>query len=102
LVIKAVLAGSGGAQAGLIPQDEVLAIDDERLSHDTLENLMNSLKPGKKTRILVSRRGRIMSLELTLDAAIADGYSIVLHSRFGKRHVNRLQSLLGQNLKGPP
>jgi predicted metalloprotease with PDZ domain len=99
LVIKAVLAGSGGAQAGLIPQDEVLAIDDERLSHDTLENLMNSLKPGKKTRILVSRRGRILSLELTLDAAIAESYSIVLHSRFGKRHINRLQSLLGQNLK---
>jgi len=99
LVISSVLAGSGGVQAGLIAGDEVLAIGDERLSHDTLEKLMGSFLPGEETSILVSRRGKIMSLDLTLDAAIPKRYNIVVQSGFGKRHVNRLQSLLGQNLK---
>lgn len=99
LVISSVLAGSGGAQAGLIAGDEVLAIGDERLSHDTLEKLMASFLPGEETSILVSRRGKIMRLELSLDAAIPKLYKIVLQTNFGKRHVNRLQSLLGQNLK---
>ena len=99
LVISSVLAGSGGTQAGLIAGDEVLAIGDERLSHDTLEKLMASFLPGEETSILVSRRGKIMSLDLTLDAAIPKRYNIVVQSGFGKRHVKRLQSLLGQNLK---
>ena len=99
LVISSVLVGSGGAQAGLIAGDEVLAIGDERLSHDTLEKLMASFLPGEETSILISRRGKIMSLELTLDAAIPKRYKIVVQTNFGKRHVNRWQSRLGQNLK---
>jgi hypothetical protein len=77
----------------------VLAIGEERLSYDTLEKLMGSFLPGEETSILVSRRGKIMSFDLTLDAAIPKRYNIVVKSGFGKRHVNRLQSLLGQKLK---
>ena len=99
LVVMAVLAGSGGAQAGLISGDEILAIGDERLTHDTLEKLMSSFLPGEDTSLLVSRRGKMMSLDLKLDAAIPESYNIVLQSDFTKRHIRRLQSLLGQNLK---
>jgi predicted metalloprotease with PDZ domain len=99
LVIKAVLTGSGGARAGLMPQDEVLAIGNERLTHDTQTSLMKSFVPGEETTILVSRRGKIMSLAIRLDEAIPERYDIVVQSGFGKRHINRLQSLLGQNLK---
>jgi predicted metalloprotease with PDZ domain len=99
LVIKAVLNGSGGARAGLMPQDEILAIGNERLTHDTQASLMTSFVPGEETTILVSRRGKIMSLAIKLDAAIPERYDIVVQSGFGKRHINRLQSLLGQRLK---
>ena len=98
MVAKAVLAGSGGASAGLIPQDEILAIGDERLTIQTLDSLMTSFHPGEKTTLLVSRRGRIITLDITLDAATPDRFDIVLQSGFGKRHIKRLQSLLGQNL----
>jgi predicted metalloprotease with PDZ domain len=99
LVIKAVLNGSEGARAGLMPQDEILAIGNERLTHDTQASLMTSFVPGEETTILVSRRGKIMSLAIKLDAAIPERYDIVVQSGFGKRHINRLQSLLGQSLQ---
>jgi predicted metalloprotease with PDZ domain len=102
LVIKAVLAGSGGSIAGLIPGDELLAIDDERLTVDNLDSMMTSFSPGQDATLLISRRGRISSLDIKLDAAIPDRFEIVLQSSFGKRHINRLQSLLGQNLLKRP
>jgi len=99
LVVKSVLAGSSGAAAGLLPGDELLAVGDERLTRDRLPNLMIAYRPGQKTTLLVSRRGRIVTLNVELGTAIPERFDILLQSRFGKRHLNRLQSLLGQNLK---
>lgn len=99
LIIKSVLVGSSGAGAGLMPGDEILAIGSERLTIDSLESLMNSFHPGEETTLLMSRRGRIISLDIKLDTAIPDRFDIVLRSDFGKRHIKRLQSLLGQNLR---
>ena len=102
LVIKAVLAGSGGSKAGLIPQDEILAIADERLTLNTLDSLMRTFAPGEEYPLLLSRRDKLMRVNIKLDQAIPDQYTIVLQSGFGSRHIKRLQSLLGQNLKAPP
>ena len=98
LVIKTVLAGSGGSVAGLMPRDELLAIGDERLTVDNLGSLMTSFRPGEKTTLLISRRGKVISLDIKLDSAIPDHFNIVLQGDFGKRHIKRLQSLLGQSL----
>ena len=99
MLIKAVLAGSGGAKAGLIPGDEIMAIADERLSRETLRDLMAGFLPGKKTTVLLSRRGKVMSLDITLDEAIPERYEIGVQSSFGRRHIKRLESLLGQSLR---
>ena len=98
LVVKAVLDGSGGSVAGLIPGDEILAIGDERLTRDRLESLMTSFSPGEDAALLVSRRGKIISLDIKLDVAIPDRFEIVLRKGFGKRDISRLQGLLGQDL----
>ena len=98
MVVKAVLSGSGGFDAGLIPGDEILAIGDERLMADTLNSLMTSFRPGEETTLLVSRRGRIINLNIKLDTAIPDHFEIKLKSGYKKSHINRLQRLLGQNL----
>ena len=98
MVVKAVLSGSSGFDAGLIPGDEVLAIGDERLTADTLNSLMTSFRPGEEATLLVSRRDRVISLDIKLDVAIPDYYEIKLKSDYRKSHINRLQGLLGQNL----
>jgi len=102
LVVKTVLTNSGGAAAGLIPGDEILAMGDERLTLDTLASLMASYRPGDNTSLIISRRGRIIDLDIKLDKAIPDRFDITLQSGFGKRHIKRLQSLLGQKLRGRP
>jgi len=102
LVVKSVLAGSSGNAAGILPGDELLAIGDERLTKDTLLSLMTAYQPGQKTTLLVSRRGQIITLEIELETAIPERFDILLQSRFGKRHINRLQSLLGQSLQENP
>lgn len=99
LVVKAVLHGLAGSTAGLIPGDEVLAIGNERLTRDRLDSLMSSFSPGEQTSLLVSRRDKIIKLDITLDVAIPDNFEIVLQSGFAKRHMTRLQRLLGQELR---
>ena len=99
LVVKAVLDGSGGSVAGLIPGDELLAIGDERLTRSRLESLMTSFSPGDEVVLLVSRRGRIVSLDITLDVAAPNRYEIGLKQDFGRRDIARLQNLLGQDLR---
>jgi predicted metalloprotease with PDZ domain len=102
MIVKTVLSGSAGAFAGLIPADEILAIGNERLTSGTKKSLMSSFSPGDETTLLVSRRGRVMTLDVTLETAIPERYDIVLQSGFGKRHIKRIQSLLGQSLKSQP
>ena len=102
LVVSVVLDGSGGSAAGLMPGDEILAIGDERLTKDKLESLMTSYSPGEKTELLVSRRGKIIRLDIKLDVAVPDHFQIVLKTDFEKRDISRLQSLLGQDPRKKP
>ena len=67
MVVKTVRSDGGGALAGLVPGDEVLAIGGERLRPDNFDAVMKSFRPGEQTTLLVSRRGKISSLDLTPD-----------------------------------
>ena len=98
-VVSSVFDGSGGSVAGLMPGDEILAIGGERLAKNNLENLMTSFSPGEETTLLVSRRGKVVELDIKLDAAVPDQFEIVLKSDYKKRHIKRLRSLLGQDPK---
>lgn len=97
MVVKMVLQGSGGSSAGLIPGDEILAIGNERMTRGRLEKLMTSYHAGEQTTLLVSRRDRIIELDIVLDAAIPDRYEIMLKSGYKKRNITRLKRLLGQD-----
>jgi predicted metalloprotease with PDZ domain len=98
MIVKSVLSGSSGYEAGLMPGDEILAIGDERMTPDTRDSLMTSFRPGEETTLLVSRRGKITSLDIKLDTALPDHFTIKLKAGYKKRHINRLQILLGQDL----
>jgi predicted metalloprotease with PDZ domain len=98
MVVKAVRSDGSGALAGLVQGDEVLAIGGERLRRDNFDELLKTFSPGEQTTLLISRRGEISSLKLTLDTAKPDRYDIQVQPGFGKRHLRRLQSLLGQTI----
>ena len=98
LTIKAVLAERGAARAGLMAGDELIAIGDERLDKGNLDSLLGRFLPGEEVTVLVARRGKILSRQITLDTALPERFDIVVSDGFGKRHVTRLQKLLGQKL----
>ena len=98
-LVKSVLSGSSGAVAGVLPGDEVLAIGDERLTKKNLAGLMTAWQPGQETTLLVARRGQVIKLNIELETAIPERFDILLQNGFAKRHIRRLQSLLGQDLQ---
>ncbi|MGD9021820.1 MAG: hypothetical protein PVF46_08485 [Lysobacterales bacterium] len=98
MVVRTVRSDGSGALAGLVPGDEVLAIGGERLRRDNFDELMKSFDPGEQTTLLISRRGKVSNLDLTLDTAKPDRYEIKVQSGFGNRHLRRLQNLLGQTI----
>jgi predicted metalloprotease with PDZ domain len=102
MVVSAVLEGRSGSAAGLVAGDEVLAIGGERLTPERLESLLSSFDPGERTELIISRRDRILRLDITLDTAIPDHYDIVLKPDFERRDITRLQSLLGQDPRKQP
>lgn len=98
LVVSSVVHDMGASRAGVLPGDELLAISGERVTRDTIEDRMSRLQPGLEVQLLLARRGRIMELPVVLDEARPATYEIMLDGDFGKRHLRRLESWLGQEL----
>jgi predicted metalloprotease with PDZ domain len=98
LIVKSVLSGSAGERAGLLPADEVLALGGERMKPANHAKLMESFRPGEQTILLVSRRGQILELELTLESAMPEKFEIRLREGYKQSQLRRLQDLLGQKL----
>ena len=66
LVITSVRRGTPAIDAGLNVDDEILAIDDVRVRADGLNARLDQYKPGDKVSVLVARRDRLMTLNVTL------------------------------------
>jgi hypothetical protein len=49
--------------------------------------------------VLISRRGRIMTMAVKFELAAPEQFNIVVQSGFSDRHIKRLQRFLGQNLR---
>jgi predicted metalloprotease with PDZ domain len=99
LVIASVVHGGGGADAGLLPGDELLAISGERITHDILADRLLRLRIGETVNLLLSRRGRIIEAPLKLSVARSERYQIETREDLKSRYVRRLESWLGQELE---
>jgi predicted metalloprotease with PDZ domain len=69
LIITSVRRGTPGLDAGLNVDDEILAIDDVRVRPaEGLAARLAQYRPGDKVAVLVARRDRLMTLNVTLGA----------------------------------
>jgi predicted metalloprotease with PDZ domain len=67
LVITSVRRGTPGLDAGLNVDDEIIAIDDVRVrAADGLAARLAQYRPGDKVTMLVARRDRLMTINVTL------------------------------------
>jgi len=99
LLVEAVLQGGSGAEAGILPLDEILAINKLRVTKETIKERMQRLVPGEKAEILLVRHGRVMTREVITQAAIPDKYLISVSPDISRKEKERMKSWLGVNLE---
>lgn len=99
LQVEAVLQGGSGAKAGILPFDEVLAINKIRVTKETIAERMQRLVPGERAEVLLVRHGRIMALEATVQAAVPDKYLISIDPDISSKQKARMESWLGVQLQ---
>ncbi|NNE06587.1 MAG: M61 family metallopeptidase [Xanthomonadales bacterium] len=99
LVIKNVIRDMAGAEAGLLPGDELLAINGERVKDDDYDDRMMRLQPGTEVSLTISRRGLLQDMPITLQEARPATYEIRFLPEFDREFLRRLESWLGQALQ---
>jgi predicted metalloprotease with PDZ domain len=99
LVVEVVLQGGSGAEAGILPLDEVLAINSLRVTKETIAERMQRLAPGEKAQILLVRHGRVLTREATVQAAVPDKYLISVNPDISRKEKERMESWLGVHLQ---
>jgi predicted metalloprotease with PDZ domain len=75
LVVREVATGTPAHDAGLQVEDELLAIDDERLPAQ-LDERLNRMRAGTQVELTIARRGRLRRMPLTLGARPADAWQL--------------------------
>ncbi len=65
LVVAQVRRGTPVFDAGVNAEDEILAIGGYRVRPDQWEARLDAFKPGDKVPLLVARRERLLTLEVT-------------------------------------
>jgi predicted metalloprotease with PDZ domain len=98
LLVEEVVRGSTGADAGLLPGDELVAIGDFRVTPATYAARVQRLEPGESIELLVTRHERLLRLPATVQHAIPESFQVVPKPRLSKREKQRLEAWLGREL----
>ncbi len=78
--LGSVLRDSAAENAGLAPNDELIAIDGRRVDDGTLRKRLESRKPGETIEVLYARRELMASTKVLLAEPSPDGYEIAVGS----------------------
>lgn len=76
VVVTAVRRDSPAAHAGLSVEDEIIALDGERVTSRSLREMLESRQPGQPARILFARRGKIAEIEVVLGREMERSFAI--------------------------
>ena len=102
LLVSGLLRGTPAYGSGLATDDELIAIDDFRLDGDGLDARIEQYKPGAKVELLVSRRGELRRVGLTLGSAPTDGWLLSVRPDATPEQQQRLTAWLGPVAPGAP
>lgn len=88
LTLASVVAGGPAAQAGLAPGDEILAVNDLRVTKANWKTVLENLAPERGLlRFLLHRRGRVLSHELRPEASTITSVQILAQPEANERQV---------------
>ncbi|MEE4216533.1 MAG: PDZ domain-containing protein [Xanthomonadales bacterium] len=98
LLVEQVVAGYSGAEAGLLPGDELIAIDGNRVNASNYDKLLARLRPEEGVELTLARHGRLLTVRAELREAIPAIYTIAPLDRIRTRQKSRLEQWLGREL----
>lgn len=98
LVVTQVVAGYSGAVAGVLPGDELIAIDDYRVDASSYATVLERLRPGESVGLTLSRHGRLLTVQADVRPAIPAEFLIRPEQKISSRQKSRLESWLGRDL----
>ena len=98
LLVESVIRGSTGAAAGVLPADELLAINGTRVDPTTLDDRMLRLRAGEVAELLLARHGRILTLAVEAQPALAEKYQISIRPDITRQQKKRMSDWLGVEL----
>lgn len=94
LIVRTVLRGSPSDRAGLNVDDELLALAGYRLSPETWPGHLEMFEPEQELEFLVSRRGKIVPLKITLGKKPPHNWELEVDPSASTPASSRLQSWL--------
>ncbi len=95
LLVSRVPANTPAFAAGLDAGDEILAIDRYRVLPDGLERRLEQYRPGDRVTLLVSRRGELLELGVTLGEAPRETWKLALSAKASDEQKKRVDAWLG-------
>lgn len=101
LLAEHVLLGYPGAEAGLLPEDELIAIDGLRVTTADYLDRLPKLRPGDIVELTLARRGQLLTLQARVGDELPATYTVVMKNDISKRQKRRLETWLGTLLKFP-
>lgn len=76
IVVHNVLEGSSSARAGILPGDEIIAMDGVKLSYDEAERKITALKKGDKIKLTVFRGDKLVEHIISMEELNITKYSL--------------------------
>jgi len=99
VLAQQVILGHAGAAAGMLPGDELLAIDGFRVTTNDYAARVQGLRPGQRVELTLARQQRLLELTVEVQAAIPDRYAVVIDGKPRRAEQRRLEAWLGRPLK---
>jgi predicted metalloprotease with PDZ domain len=96
LVVTAVRRGTPAIAAGINVDDEILAMDGVRVRADGLAARLAQYRPGDKVAVLVARRDRLVTLNVTLGRAPGSAWRLTLRPAITDEQKARIFAWLGR------
>lgn len=99
LFAEYVVRGYPAAVAGVLPGDELLAIDKLRVTPETYQARFLKLEEGEEIELTVVRDGRLITLPMVTGPEIPVSYFIQPTTRISNRQKKRMEAWLGRELQ---
>ena len=80
VAVAGITRGSAVDASGLDAGDEILAADGARIGGDGITAALASYKPGGRVTLLVSRRGELRQVPVTLGATVTPGWTLTVRA----------------------